>query len=139
MLPAGQVTPSPKPFHPDGAPLKTLPRSEWSECHVDFEDYVNSVAKALIGRRVDLVLANDPGWGFAAAYGSGQLTVNLAGHRHWFISRPKQVECMFEIDKLLIHEFAHDRVSDHLSEAFHSECCKLGSKLAQALRAGQLG
>jgi predicted metal-dependent hydrolase len=33
------------------------------------------------------------------------------------------------IDELLIHELAHLTVSDHLSDAFHTECCRLGARL----------
>ena len=134
MLPAGQVNPGPKPFHPDGAPLKTLDRSEWTDGHVDFESYVHRVSKALIGHRVSVVLANDPGWGFAGAYGSGRLTVNVIGKSRWF-ERPLS-ESFYEIDRLLIHELAHDRVSNHLNEEFYEECCKLGARLAQAVRTG---
>lgn len=138
VLPAGQVTPSPKPFHPDGAPLKTLPRSDWNDCQVDFEDYVHRVSGALIGREVELVLANDRSWGFSAAYGHGRLTVSIIGKSRWFESRPMNAECLAEIDRLLIHELAHDKVSDHLSEAFHEECCKLGARLAQTIRSGKV-
>jgi hypothetical protein len=33
------------------------------------------------------------------------------------------------VDELLIHEFSHYYVSDHLSSAFHDECCRLGAAI----------
>ena len=46
---AGQVTPSPKPFHPDGEPLKTLPEDEWPmQVRLGIEVY-RWVGKKLLG------------------------------------------------------------------------------------------
>ena len=39
------------------------------------------------------------------------------------------------VNALLIHELAHDRVMDHLSDGFHKECCRLGAKLVQFVTA----
>jgi hypothetical protein len=138
LLPAGQVNPSPKPFSPDGSPLKTLDRSEWNEGHVAFVDYVQSVSSALIGRKVSVTLAIDPGWGFAGAYGRRRVTLNIVGKDERWLTQPISAEALAEIDCLLIHEFAHDKVSNHLSEKFHEECCKLGAKLAKAVRVGEV-
>jgi hypothetical protein len=33
----------------------------------------------------------------------------------------------------LIHEFAHERVQGHLSEAYHRECCRLAGVLGRSL------
>jgi hypothetical protein len=43
----------------------------------------------------------------------------------WFAER-------FEQDhiELLLHEYAHEAVSDHLSSEFHDEIARLGAKLA---------
>jgi hypothetical protein len=38
-----------------------------------------------------------------------------------------------DVLRLLQHEFSHGRVSDHLSNAFHEECCRLGAKLAMLI------
>ena len=50
------------------------------------------------------------------------LYLQVLGHR-WF-SEPHQ----HMVDELLLHEFAHHQVSDHLSERFHDECCRLGDR-----------
>jgi len=130
-LPAGQVTPSPKPFHPGGAPLKTI--VEWHEGHRAFVGYAKAVARELLDTHVEVVLADDPSWNFGGAYGPGCLTVNVRNRRGWFQVLSGH---FLEIDRFLIHEFAHHRVRDHLSSEFHEECCRLGSRLAQAVRRG---
>lgn len=137
ILPAGQVTPSPKPFKAGGEDLVVLPESGWNDFHRYFVTYAQRVAQELIGREVRVVLANDPGWGFAGAYGSGTLTVNIVG-RAWFAGRDSLNASLQEIDRLLIHEYAHDKVSDHLSEGFHRECCVLGARLVDAVRQGRI-
>lgn len=45
----------------------------------------------------------------------------------WFEEAPREVEAT----ALLIHELAHDKVSDHLSHDYHEECCRLGAELAK--------
>lgn len=140
LRPAGQVTPSPKPFHPDGDPLKTIPRSEWTAAHQRLVDYAEVVGFCLTGRDVNVVLADDGGWGFGGAFGGNTLTVNLWHRKGWlkdeFWESGKRCDLptSWGLDKFLIHEFAHAKVSDHLSEDFHEECCKLGAKLALAIR-----
>lgn len=131
-LPAGQVTPSPRPFHVGGRPLKTLSESAWTDGHRDFLAYARAVAQELIGVRVEVVFANDFGWGFGGAYGQGRLTVNIKNRKAWF--EGKLSDSFIEIDRFLIHEFAHHSVSDHLSTEFHEECCRLGARLARAIR-----
>ena len=144
ILPAGQVTPSPKPFDPKGNPLKVLDESEWSDGHHMFVNYARALGYQLIHKPISVTLAYDPGWGFAAAYGKGRLTVSVIGHEHWFDTSywDRGTKCEVPvgpaIDSLLIHEFAHDRVSDHLSSNFHEECCRLGAKLASILRKGKI-
>jgi predicted metal-dependent hydrolase len=36
--------------------------------------------------------------------------------------------------ELIIHELAHDKVSGHLSEAFHDKCCRIGARYAAHLQ-----
>jgi hypothetical protein len=46
-------------------------------------------------------------------------TAPIGGERTHLSGRPAKV------DALLIHEFAHERVSNHLSEEFHSQCRRM--------------
>jgi hypothetical protein len=126
-LPAGRVTPSPKPFHPDGKPLKTLPEEKYTEGIKKFIEYAQWIAVNLINTHISVVIANDRDWKFGAAYGTGRLTVNVArvGY-NWF----DQVSSL-SMNALLIHEFAHKYSGDHLSSAYHDALCDLGAKLVR--------
>jgi hypothetical protein len=63
----------------------------------------------------------------AATFGrlSVRLTFNVGRLGHAWFDNPDPVA----VDALLIHEFAHYWVSDHLSDAFHDRCCTLGAQL----------
>jgi hypothetical protein len=62
---------------------------------------------------------------FAACYGAGRLDLNLfrLGHA-WFGQGVTE-----EVDRLLIHEFAHNWTGDHLSEEYHDALCLLGARI----------
>lgn len=124
ILPAGQVTPSPKPYSPGGDKLKLLPREEWTPGIVWFTKFAVRLGHAATGKEPSVVVANDSGWPFAATYGpSGQLVVNVGrlGYR-WF-------ECGVSREwiKLLTHEFAHHFASNHLSEEYHEAICRVAA------------
>jgi hypothetical protein len=122
LRPAGQVTPSNSTMltSPNGTP--PLSRDQWTPGMLHLERYAKALAKELLGLDIAVDVHRSM-QNFAAAYGSRHLTFNLQrlGHR-WF-NEPDQEK----VDALLIHEFAHERVADHLSEAFHSELCRLAA------------
>ena len=62
---------------------------------------------------------------FAACYGNGELDFNVfrLGHK-WL-----QDGITEKVDRLIIHEFAHQYSGDHLSEDYHHALCSLGAKL----------
>ena len=127
MLPAGRVTPSPKPFDPDGRPLKLIEREDWSRFQVRFERYAKDVARALLDHDVAVEIANDRGWGFAGCFGAGRLIVNAARHGSiWF-----QGLASVAMNEFLLHEFAHGIEGNHLSDKYHEALCTLGAKLAR--------
>lgn len=127
--PAGKVTPSPKPFSADGQPLRTIRREDWTPAMGAFNGYVRSLARRLISEQsLRVVLANDPQWGFGGCFGGSTLTVNVArfgGRAMFYADGPDERLLAF-----LIHEFAHAKVSDHLSRDFYDETCRLGAALA---------
>lgn len=126
ILPAGQVTPSPKPFSPDGTPLKLIDANDYTEAQKALVRYAQEFAVRVLGRSVSVSLTKDPHWNFGAAYGDRRLTINV---------RRLDIEDQERVDALLIHEFAHEYESDHLSDGYHKACCKVGAKLAEAVRA----
>jgi len=133
IMPAGQVTPSPKPFHPDGTPLKIIEPTEQMKPVVD---YAKRFAWQVLSRRIQVKVTPDKDWPFAAAYGpKGVLYLN-AGQLGdtWFDLAHNQVR----IDDLLIHEFGHEYCSNHLSPAYHDALTLIGAQLANEIRKGRL-
>lgn len=131
-LPAGQVTPSPKPFHPDGEPLKLVPEGEWS-FHMDL--YAKMVARlAMELEAIDVVVqfTNDRGWKFGAAYGkthpnAGLMTVNAGRLGSAFFAPTNLADQL----RLFTHELGH-HFGHHLEESYHEALCRLSGKLAVA-------
>jgi hypothetical protein len=129
-LPAGRVTPSPKPFEQGAPPLKTIPRSEWTPRMAEVVEYARTFAEATIGYRPRVILADDDEWGYRGTFGGGELVLNL----------PKimWVEPLHhDLDNLLIHEFAHEH-GGHLSHEYDAALSMVGAKAMQAIRGGKL-
>lgn len=123
-LPAGQVTPSPKPFHPGGKPLTML--EEWTPAVSDAVAFAINLFCNLIRGNLQVKVANDPGWSTIACYDKETgLTLNYV-----FLGDAIENRNAEGLIDVLLHEFSHHKVSDHLSNEFHEECCRLGARLA---------
>jgi len=126
LRPAGQVTPSPKPFHPDGRPLRTIAPEQASSQARQVAGYYAQIGARLLNAPLRIVLTDDRGWKFRAACGPDRilyLSVILQPAGFW--QSPRQW------DELLIHELAHIREANHLSSRFYDELCRLGAALVQ--------
>lgn len=132
LVAAGQVTPSPKPFSEGGRPLKVLEPDELSRDMLEFEAFANMVGRLILGHEVQIKFANDPRWHFGGCYGAGALTVNV-GRMGWKWFEGAWGERVYQWTKFLFHEFAHETVSNHLSEDFHKACCHLGATFARRI------
>jgi hypothetical protein len=124
--PAGQVTPSPKPYAENGRPENVVPETEWTE---DMRATVMSAqlhSRMLLGYQCGVKIAREPTVYWAANFGMGTLTLNLGRLGHKWFERSNLEEQL----ELFLHEFAHDKVSDHLSDKFADEVARLGAKLA---------
>ena len=127
IAPAGQVTPSPKPYHPDGEPLNLIAEADWTAAQRKVVAYVRAVCPHLIGRVPEVLLTSDSGWPFAATFGpKAPLVFNVA--RAGLFGTPDRSA----VNRLLIHELGHDASPDHLSDAFYHALCRLGAALADA-------
>lgn len=128
-LPAGRVTPSPKAYSdsPDAKPLDYIGPDRWTHGMFAFADLAVAVSQTVLYRKVDVRFASDITWPFSATYGpSGTLTVNVGRLGHaWFDAGNKQRQLA-----LLLHEFVHEQVSDHLSREFADGVADLGARLA---------
>ena len=135
-LPAGQVTPSPKPFHPGGEPLKTLSEAKWTPEMQATVAYAKRLGLLLLKKTPQVQLANDSGWGFNASYGSSGLIINVARvGKAWFSATPWTG---VGINRLLIHEFGHHFSDDHFSPQYHDALCKLGAQMVNLASEGKL-
>jgi hypothetical protein len=128
ILPAGQVTPSPKPFHKDGDPLNVLSEDEWTLEVRRVAEYAKRIGEEILDRQITVVIADDEEWGTLACYGEGELTLNLGVlGKKWF-AWVGTFSGAQEINELLIHEFAHEKSSNHLSREFYDACCWIGAR-----------
>lgn len=138
IKPAGHVTPTPKPFSPDGNPLRHVPVEKWTPELWNIRNYARRMAKLLLDREIKVVFANDPHWmKFDAAYGDSCLYLNYRklGKRWFSIDTASEKE---RVQELLLHEFAHEHEKDHLSARFADSIAKLGARLATESRRGNL-
>jgi hypothetical protein len=135
-LPAGKVTPSPKPYSddPDAEIEKLVDEEKWTPGMRRIAHFVRHLGKELLKAEVDVrfSLTNNS---FRAAFGRGTV-LGVAGAtftfnyrrlgKAWF-ERPNRDE---QLLALIIHEFGHYYSSDHLSWEFHDSLCNLGARLA---------
>lgn len=122
LLPAGQVTPSPRPVG-DGLPL--TPESDWTEAMKTRVEWIRRLAVQLLGHSVHVQLTPLVTWAFSACYGnqSQSLTIGYGVlGKKWFTEKKTSERVL----GLMLHEFAHDQVSDHLSNDYHEEVNRLG-------------
>jgi hypothetical protein len=129
LKPAGQVTPSPKPFSPGGTPLEMIKLEDWSPDMEAFAVFARRFARQAAGLDIGISFTADVGWKFQAAYvgretegaGEGQIIFNASRlGPSWFdqANWPPQVE-------LLIHELGH-HWGQHLDSSYHEALCRIG-------------
>ena len=137
VLPAGRVTPSPKAYSdsPDAKPQVFIDPSKWTREMGDFGGLACEVARVVLYRTIGVRFVSDITWPFAATYGpDGYLTVNVGRLGHaWFGTGNKQRQLA-----LLLHEFVHEQVSDHLSREFADGVADLGARLSLAVAKGEV-
>ena len=129
ILPSGQVTPSPKPFSPNGEPLKYIPREKWSPKMREVADFITRIGKIVLEISVlPIQITNDRSWNFSATYGKGStliLNKAMVGNK-FFEEFPENVN---RVCNLLIHELAHHYSTNHLSEEYYNALSKIGGKM----------
>jgi hypothetical protein len=128
LPPAGQVTPSPKPYSPDGVPLSIIPESEWTPGMVQIEAHARMLGLQLLREVIQIQFTCDPQWPFAATYGvTHGLTFNVGRLGYAFFD----AGITDELHDLLLHEFGHHYEGDHLSKKYYQALTKLGAKLTR--------
>jgi hypothetical protein len=131
-LPAGKVTPSPRPFTPGGRRLTVV--AEPTEGMRRFVAFVQAVAPLLLdGVAVTVTLVDERAWRFAGCFEhrGTAFHVNVAQVAPDFFDEhasQRQLE-------LVLHELAHHRAANHLSAEYYDELTRLGAVLTRvALR-----
>lgn len=128
LQPAGQVTPSPKPYSPEGTPLNIVPRAKWTPAMEAVVDYIDRLSPRVLDLPgpVATTIVSDATWPFRATYGPGSLTLNLGRLGHKWFEGPLE-----DINDLLLHEFGHHYSGNHLSSDYHDALTRLGARLTQ--------
>lgn len=118
-LPAGQVTPSPKPFTPGGVPLELVPLGEQTTAMRAKIHLAERLGNLLLGFRPLVQITNTPSWPFRATWSEveHQLLLNESAIAEFSEAR---------FLELLIHEFAHHFEGNHLAEGFHRALLPVG-------------
>lgn len=127
-LPAGQVTPGHHVTWGDGAPLTEIPPEKWTTGMRQVVSFYGKLIEVLLGRTERITMALDARLKYRAVWdpnGYG-LVLNKLRLGNEFFARGVTAQVI----QLGLHEIAHDRVSDHLTDDFHRECCRLGAELA---------
>lgn len=133
VLPAGQVTPSPKPYSEHG---RAVPDFVPSDEMIRVERHAQRIARlACGGKIVNVRWKCDVSWRVAATCGpDGTLTFNVGSLGKAFFDLTGNRE---RIDALIIHEFGHLYSLDHLSREYYDALCSIGARYAAACGRGE--
>jgi len=135
ILPAGQVTPSNKIMSGGDAKDLEIPKDDWTPGMEEVADYAERLGHELLGfRPLAKWFKEIPSTkGCGACYGGRIISFNKKTlGRRFFENFP---ENRADVTDLLIHEFAHEGASNHLSDEYYCECTRLaGLAVEVALR-----
>jgi len=127
---SGEIKPTPKPWSddPNAKPADLVPEDKWTVGMREVVKMAKRLAKELLGLDIAVEIVNTNN-NFAACYGHGDLTFNLRKLGHKFFN-VKSYAGLSAILDLLVHEFAHEYASNHLSEQYYDSISMLAGKLA---------
>lgn len=125
-IPAGQIAPTNfARFSADGAEMAIEP-SRWTPGMTLLANYAQEFARVLLRKHIEVKFFSSVKLNWAACYGpGGPLCFNIGRLGRKFVDKPEQ----HAVDKLLLHEFAHEYESNHLSTEYHEAICDLGAKM----------
>lgn len=124
VRPAGQVTPGHYVLSgPDGIP--PIDPEKWTQAMRRLAVYTMDVGLELLGFRPHVTFYNNITLQFAGVWNNRTIGFNMGKLGKKWVENPDQEL----IDALLLHEFAHEKISDHLSYQFPDEVARLGARL----------
>jgi len=118
LRPAGQVTPTPRPFSADGPPAEHVPPTPEMRA---FAAFCKALGRRLLDREVSVSFLRR--FNAAAAYGNGHLSFNVGRLGKAWFAGPLQAR---QLD-LVLHEFGHETSRNHLDRAFSDALTRLGA------------
>ena len=134
MQPAGKVAPTPKRWDDNAPAVKRLDPDKITHTIQNGLYTYQAVCELLCDHPIEIILGDEPQFPVEASWFAGQrkmfLNVAVLGETH-FLSD----EAMFA---LAIHEIAHEKASNHLSEEYHDELCRLAGRLAYLCSLGKV-
>lgn len=128
LPPAGKVTPSPKPYDPDGDTITLIPRSQWTIGMERVVTFAINTGRELLDKKIIVQIAHEPEWPVQAVFGkSSALVLNKATLPTDFFDG----EITDYVIDLLIHEFGHLWTIDHLSRDYYDALTRLGARMTR--------
>ena len=122
--------PTSKPYSddPNAPPVQVVSEDKWTSEMKNIYEYTTKIGAILTDGPVHVRFVNTRN-NFGACCGPCRgFDYNIMRlSKRWF--KCEDDEDWERVDQLIIHELAHIRVSNHLSDDFHKECCRLGAKL----------
>jgi hypothetical protein len=116
--------------NPNAKPVMVLSEGNYTPGMTLMKQYAIALAYDLMGIDLQVRIVHCDtflGDRWLACYRPGSIDFNVFTlGKKWFDQGPT-----VKVNSLLIHEFAHEKVSNHASDEFHDECCELGAKLAE--------
>jgi hypothetical protein len=131
ILPAGQVTPSPRVWTGEDDPNSPIfkdwiPEKDWTKGMKQIADFARHMAQTVLRRTITVKFCATAHHLGAASYGpAGNLVFNkFRMGAKWF-----EQGITKDVVSLLIHEFGHNTSLDHLSENYHEALCQIGAEM----------
>jgi hypothetical protein len=121
-LPAGQVMPT------QVETIKSIiPEHDWTDGMRNICNYTVDLAKRLIERNITVGYTNDISSQFNACYGNHSMLINIGrlGYK-WCDNGPS-----YAVNRLLIHELAHEFCGNHLDDEYYQALTRLGAKMVE--------
>jgi hypothetical protein len=113
-------------YDPDG-PDRSIPEEQWTAGMRQVADYTRRVGVKLLGYVPGVRIERYPftKGNHLANFGGRTMTYNYTRLGKTFFEAPDQRE----VDKLILHEFAHDKAINHFSDEFIHALERLGAEL----------
>lgn len=130
VLPAGQVTPSPKLLSVVGDGANKIPEEKYTDGMREIVYYTIDLAKEILNIELAVEVVNQPSARALAWYGRtsdqiGSFTFNVGALRYsWFQNGINNA-----VNELIIHELGHHYSSDHRSEDYWEGLCLIGARM----------